>query len=480
MDELSLFYWRRVALIIGALTVAGCSLAPAERMPVPPIPPRYDAGAANAPEPALDAARVGWRDFFRDPRLQRLIEAALAHNRDLQVAVSRVDEVRAQYRIQRASELPRIDASGTVIRGDVPGNTPLIGGDDIKQHQLAILVPSYELDFWGRVANLRRAALAEYLATDEARRSFEISLIAQVADTYLLQRELDERIALATQTLRNREESLRIARRRYELGATSELALRQMQTLTGSTRADLAALHQDSDRNRHLMQQLVGEWPGALPPPRSLAGQGVVTTLGPGLPSDLLLNRPDLRADEARLRGANANIGAARAAFLPQITLTASYGTASAQLKDLFAAGTSSWLFVPRLTVPLFDYGERRANLDLAWARRHTVVAQYESDVQQAFREVRDGLTARKWLRLQVEALRYTVAAERARVRLARHQYDNGSVAFIEVLDAQRALFTEQQRLVQMRRAELTNAVDLYRALGGGRVERRLPTGANT
>ncbi|MGB7756218.1 MAG: TolC family protein [Salinisphaera sp.] len=228
------------------------------------------------------------------------------------------------------------------------------------------------------------------------------------------------------------------------------------------------------------MQQLVGQWPSGLPAPRQLGDQGIVTAIAPGLPSDLLLNRPDLRADEARLRGGNANIGAARAAFLPQITLTGSYGTASSQLSDLFAAGTTSWLFVPRLTLPLFDYGERRANLDLAWTRRHTAVTRYKSDVQQAFREVRDGLTVRKWLPLQVEALKYTVAAEHARVQLAGHQYDNGSVAFIEVLDAQRALFTEQQRLVQMRRAKLTNAVDLYRALGGGRVDNLMPTEAST
>ncbi|MGN8159400.1 efflux transporter outer membrane subunit [Salinisphaera sp. SWV1] len=454
---------------MAVVAVTGCSLAPRYTPPALPVPATYGDTVQRPPHEAEDdIAAIGWRVFFRDPRLQRLIEAALTHNSDLQIAVRRVEEVRAQYRIQRAATWPGLEAGGAAARGNLSDNSPLVGGSDVKQYQATIVVPVYELDFWGRVANLRRAALDEYLATDQARQAFRISLVAQIANAYLLQRELDERIVLAVQTLANRRESLRIARRRYELGATSELEFRQVQTLVGSTRVDLAALRQQRAQNHNLMQQLVGRWPQGLPAARRLADQAIVTGLKPGLPSDLLLDRPDLRADEARLRAANANIGAARAAFLPQITLTGSYGSASAELSDLFAAGTGSWLFVPRLTLPLFDYGKRRANLDLAHARENTAVAQYEADVQQALREVRDGLAARRWLRLQVEALKYTVAAQQARVELARRQYANGAVAFIEVLDAQRELFNERQRLVQVRRMELANAVDLYQALGGG------------
>lgn len=453
-------------LLLGAL-LCGCALAPEYERPDLPVPERFeDAGPATT----LDATALpGWRRFFPEPRLQALIAAALEHNRDLRVAVSRVAEARAQFRLQQAAELPEIDVSASAIRGELADRTaPLIGDTRIEQYSAALAVPAYELDFWGRIASLKRAALERYLATAEAQRAFALSLTAQVADAYLQGRELDERIELAQRTLASREESFRIAERRLALGDTSELQLRQAQSLLTSARAELAALQQARDRNRHALRQLVGTWPADLPDAKSLESQGIVGDLPPGLPAELLVRRPDLRAAEARLRAANADIGAARAAFLPQITLTGTYGTGSDELDGLFDAGTDSWLFVPRLSLPLFDHGRRRANLDLAAARRNTAVAEYEAAIQQAFREVRDALSSRYWIEARIAALRDTVAAQEARLRIAELSYENGAVAYLEVLDAQRQLFAVRQTLIEARRAALSNAVALYLALGGG------------
>lgn len=453
-------------LALGA-ALSGCSLAPEYEQPALPVPDNFGESASAT---AIDASTLpGWRSFFPEPRLQALIAAALEHNRDLRVAVSRVAEARAQFRLQQSTELPEIDVSASAIRGELPDRVaPLVGDTRIEQYSAALAVPAYELDFWGRVANLKRAALERYLATVEARRAFALSLTAQVAETYLQGRELAERIDLAQRTLRTREESFRIAEQRLALGETSELPLRQAQTLLTSARAELAALRQARDRNRHALRQLVGTWPADLPSAKPLESQGIVDELPPGLPAELLVRRPDLRAAEARLRAANADIGAARATFLPQITLTGTYGTGSDALDGLFEAGSDSWLFVPRLSLPLFDHGRRRANLDLAQARRNTAIAEYEAAIQQAFREVRDALSTRHWIEERIAALRDTVAAQEARLRIAELSYDNGAVAYLEVLDAQRQLFAVRQTLIEARRAALSNAVALYLALGGG------------
>jgi multidrug efflux system outer membrane protein len=319
------------------------------------------------------------------------------------------------------------------------------------------------------VRSLTTAALESYLATEEAQSAIVISLIAQVATTYLFERELDERIAIAQQTLTTREDSYRIAKRRYEVGYASKLDAAQAEALLNQARADQASLLRQRDQNHNALTLLVGI-PVVAPENRPLSQieQDFVRALSAGLPSDLLLNRPDVRAAEHRLKAANANIGAARAAFLPRIMLTGNLGTASVELGSLFGAGSSIWSYSPSLSLPLFDGGRNRANLDVAKARSNLAVADYERTIQGAFREVADALAERRWLTEQVFAQQTTLAAQTERASLAGLRYQNGAAPYLEVLDAERDRFAAEQALVQVRRALLSSMVNLYAALGGG------------
>ncbi|WP_211091442.1 efflux transporter outer membrane subunit [Pseudothauera rhizosphaerae] len=461
---------RFLSLLFG-LALAGCvgvSRPPAVSADLPQAFPAYDDAAG--PGPGGDGALPGWRSFFSDPGLVALIEAALAHNRDLRVVQAQVEEARALYGIQSAARLPEIDVNATGTRGRTPADLSLTGVATVAgQYRVGLALPAFEIDFWGRVRSLEQAALAQYLSTEEARTAFELSLVATVANSYLLARELDERIVLARRTLESREESLRIMRRRAEVGVSSDLEVRQVEGLLLATRGELATLERLRAQNEALLQQLAGH---ALPadPPGGLETQGLPEALPAGLPSALLARRPDLRAAEQRLRAAEANVGAARAAFFPNISLTGFAGTASAELDGLFRAGSGSWSFTPVLHLPLFDGGRLRANLDLAEARRNGAVAGYEADVQTAFREVAEALAAHHWLGRQVAAQGELVAAERERARLAELRYERGVSSYLDVLDAQRGLFAAEQALVQLRRARMSAMVDLYKTLGGGQL----------
>lgn len=446
------------------LALAACAGAPVVA-PAPDLPAHYpdtaDAGAA----PDLP----GWRALFADARLRALVEAALAHNRDLQVAVARVAEARAQFGIQEAASLPGIDLTAVGERGRTPADLSVTRAPQIaSQYRAGALMLAYEVDFWGRVRSLNAAALAQFLATDEARRAFTLSLVAQVAQAHLLALELDERIDLAGRALATREESFRIMRRRAEVGSSSDLELRQAESLLVSTRGEQAALERQRAQNAALIQQLTGHAGGALPAAASLDGQGLEAPLPAGLPAALLTRRPDIRAAEQRLVASHARVDAARAAFLPNITLTAFGGGASAELDGLFRGGASAWNFVPMLRMPLFDGGRTRAALNLAEAREEVAVADYERTVQDAFREVADALAARRWLAVQVAEQRNLVAAEADRARLAGLRFERGASSYLDVLDAQRALFSAEQALVQLRRAHMGSTVTLYKALGGG------------
>jgi multidrug efflux system outer membrane protein len=324
------------------------------------------------------------------------------------------------------------------------------------------------------VRNLTAAGLESYLATEEARRAVAISLVAQVANTYLLERELDEQIAIAQQTLTTREDSYRIAKRRYEVGYASKLDAAQAEALLNQARADRAALLLQRDQNRNTLTLLVGI-PIVAPDIRPLSRieRGFVREISAGLPSNLLLNRPDVLAAEHRLKAANANIGAARAAFFPRIMLTGNLGTASVDLSSLFGAGSAVWSYAPSLTLPIFDGGRNRANLNVSEARRNLAVADYERTIQGAFREVADALAERRWLTEQVVAQRATLAAQTERAGLARLRYQNGAAPYLEVLDAERDRFAAEQALVQVRRSLLSSSVNLYAALGGGGTRER-------
>ena len=453
----------QMALILG---LAGCA-APHSGSVAPSfsVPEHYAQHRLNATA-IKDMPR--WRDYFTDPVLQGLIEQALQHNHDLRIATLRVQEARAAYGIQSAEQLPMIGVQAGAARSRTPADLNLTQHRLISsQYQIGVGMASWELDFWGRVHSLSEAALQNYLATDEAQRAGSLMLVAQVADSYLELAELNQRIALAKRTIASREESYRIFSRRVALGATSRLNLTQIQTLLTQAQALGAQLEQLRETRLHALSLLIG---GAVPTAVAENQLQLSTQLGvldAGLPSALLTHRPDILAAEHRLRAASANVAAARAAFFPQISLTGSYGTASAELNGLFASGSHAWQFAPSISLPLFDHGRLKHNLNLNELRRDMAVATYEKAVQSAFKDVSDALTARYWLHQQVAIATTGLAAQTERARLSQLRYDSGAAAFLDVLDAQRDLLTAEQQLVQLHRAYLSSSVNLYAALGG-------------
>jgi multidrug efflux system outer membrane protein len=456
------------ALLAAALGAGCASMAPTVQLPAPPVAARYP-DVPTAAAGALEPSGLGWRDAFGDPALLALIDQALANSRDLRSATLRVAEAQATYGIQRADARPTLALSAEAARALTPGDLnvtrqPLTAG----QYQAGLGLAAWELDFWGRVRSLQDSALQSYLATDAARRALTLSLVAQVAQGWLELRELDERLALARAAVDSRNESLHIFKRRFEVGSASRLELAQVRTLASQAQALAAQLQQQRAARAHALVQLVGTPIELVAAARPLDDAAVVLPLAPGLPSELLARRPDIAAAEHRLRAANANIGAARAAFFPRIALTASFGTASAELAGLFDGGSRAWTFAPSLTLPLFDRGRREAGLTLAEVRRDLAVADYEKTIQAAFREVADALSAQRWLAEQTGIQREALQAQAERARLARLRYDAGATNFLEVLDAQRDLLAAEQQLVQTRRALLAARTTLYAALGGG------------
>jgi NodT family efflux transporter outer membrane factor (OMF) lipoprotein len=456
----------RAAAPLLALALTGCTLAPTYERPAMPVP---DAWPADAPDKTpAQAQPMPWRDYFPDKQLQALIDQALRNNRDLRIAAQRVEQARATYGIRRADLFPAVSGSAAYGRLRMPGGLLSSSAQVTSFYDVSLLETSWELDFWGRVRNLKDAALEDFLASDESRRAATISLIAQVANGYLALREYDERIALTRETIATRAESLRIFRRRFQVGAISRLDLAQTEILLQQAQTLEAQLEQSRAAQAHALDLLVGAPAAWQPAAQPLDDASVRGELGAGLPSSLLENRPDIVAAEHTLRGANANIGAARAAFFPRIALTTSFGTSSTAFHELFESGSGAWAFVPNLSLPIFDAGRNISNLDLAKARHAEAVAQYEKTIEAAFRDVADALSAREWLANQVQLARETLASQSERARLARLRYDNGATPFLEVLDAQRDLLSAQQQLIQTRRALLSSRVALYAALGGG------------
>ena len=454
------------ALAAATLVLTGCaSMAPPFETPALPVPAHYAMPGADTGTPA---ATTGWRDYFTDPRLQALIAQALENNRDLRTTALRVQEARAAYGIQRADMLPTLGAQAGMDRSRVPADLnltrqPLLG----SQYQAGVGLASWEIDFWGRVRSLNDAALQNYLASDAARRAVTLGLIAQVAQSELALRELEERLLLAHQAIASRKESLRIFQRRVDVGSASRLNLTQVQTLLSQAEALGAQLEQARAQQANALALLVGAPVGPTPATVRLDTLQM-PPLRVGLPSDLLAQRPDIMAAEHQLRAAQAQIGAARAAFFPRVALTGSLGTASAELGGLFDSGSQAWTFSPTISVPLFNGGRLRNNLNLTEVRRDIAVANYEKTVQGAFRDVSDALVARQLLARQLAIAQDARAAQSERARLSQLRYDHGAAAFLEVLDAQRDLLVADQQVVQLRRALLSSQVSLYAALGGG------------
>ena len=415
------------------------------------------------------SADIGWQKFFADPRLRKLVETSLANNRDLRIATLNVEQARAQYAISRSELFPPVNAfaSGERRRGlGAPGtNSSAI---TTGSYDVSVGLVSYELDLFGRVRSLNSAALETYFATDAARVGAQIALVAQIANQYLAECALQEQIVLAQQTYDGMNQAYDLMKKRFDTGTVSELDLSSMEIQRQTAKADLATFQQRKQEiNNSLTFLAGGSLPSSLPNGRSL-DEVVVAEVKAGISSDLLYRRPDIREAEYQLRAANANIGAARAAFFPSVTLTATGGTASRSLSQLFASGTASWLFAPDVNIPIFDGGRNKANLESAEIGKKLGIANYEKSIQTGFREVADSLAARSGLAERISATEALVAAQQKRTNLATARYDKGVDSYFEVLNATLDLFNARQRLIQLRLARAVNSVELYKALGGG------------
>ncbi|WP_293605087.1 efflux transporter outer membrane subunit [Polaromonas sp. UBA4122] len=460
------------ALVSAASLLAGCSMIPVYERPAVPVAASYPANpgaAAAAVDDAVAplAADVAWQDFFADEKLRHLIELALANNRDLRVAVLNIEQTRAQYQIRRADQFPSVNG---VLSGS---RTPSGNGGITSLYNVGLAVTAYELDFFGRVSSLKEAALSQYLATGEARKTAQISLIAAVANTYLSVLADEELLDLTRQTLATREDSMKLSKLRFDNGVVSELDYRQAESLAEAARVAYAQQQRQRalDENALILlvgQPLAGELPTAAGQATPLAQARPMADVPAGLPSDLLTHRPDIRQAEQLLLASNANIGAARAAFFPRIALTVGAGSASSHLSGLLKDGSWGWTLAPQLVLPIFDAGRNLAGLDSAKAGRDIAIAQYEKAIQTAFREVADALATRATLGDQLRAQQAQANAEAVRFKLSDLRYQNGIASTLDVLDAQRALFSAQQAVVQTRLAQLQSQVTLYKTLGGG------------
>jgi len=455
---------KQSTLIILLAALGGCSLAPIYQRPAAPVAAVWpDSAKSPDTRPMPD-----WQAYFPDPRLQALIAAALENNRDLRIATARIAEARALYGIVQADRLPNVNLNAQRSASLSPASTSFTGKPfQAQRYDVNVGLVSFELDFWGRVASLNAAAKANFLATEAAQRAFRLSLIADVASAYLSLLELQERSQLAESTTRGRAEMRALIGKRRDAGVSGDLDALQAEGAYQAASAEQANLQRQRAAAENLLVMLVGKIPAEMPAGRSLAGQDIPDDLLAGVPSDVLLQRPDVLSAEQRLIASNANIGAARAAFLPRISLTGAFGTASRQLSGLFGAGSDAWNFQPALTLPLFDAGRNAANGDVAEARRVIAVAEYEKTIQLAFREVADLLAARAALNAQLVAQQANTQAQNQRLKLVEARYRAGIANHLELLDAERDAYAAAQGELQVRRAKLAAATQLYKALAG-------------
>lgn len=470
---------RSFVMLTLVTALAGCSLAPTYERPEAPVSVAYPSGAAYAQQSQpntstpTSVADIGWRDFYSDPLLQNLITMALDANRDLRIAALNVEEARAQYRIQRSDVLPTVGvgADGSVQR--LPADLSSTGSSNINRSYQVGAAASWELDIFGRLRSLSDQALETYLAQDETRIGLQLALISETAGAYLTLRSDQELLALTKSTLASQQDSYDLTKQSYDAGVATELDLSQAEVSLRTAQRDLAQYTRRIAQDRNALVLLVGQPLSAdivvqLDQATTLPDGIGPPSLPAGLPSDLLTRRPDIRAAEHQLRGANAYIGAARAAFFPTISLTGSAGTASSSLGGLFDAGSGAWSFAPTISIPIFAGGSLQAGLDVANVRKSIQVANYERTIQTAFREVSDALAGQGTLETQIVAQQQLVAAYQRAYDLSRQRFDQGVDGYLSVLDSQRSLFSAQQVLVETRLLRLNNLVSLYRVLGGG------------
>lgn len=453
--------------------LAGCvNLAPEHQRPEAPVAPQWPQGPGTEAADAKAATELQWQQFFRDERLKQLIDLALKNNRDLRMALLNVDVARAQANVTAANRWPTVNAGLSASRA--PQATS--NGDTriVNAYQAGLQITSFEIDLFSRVKNQSASAFAQYLATGEAARSAQISLVAGVASAYLAVQADEELLALTRQTLATREDSLKLMQLKFDNGAASNLDLSTAKSSYESARATLAQAERTRQQDLNALTLLVGQnVPASLPESRPLSDQTMGALLA-GMPSEVLVRRPDVRQAEQQLVSAEANIGVARAAYFPSITLTSSVGTASSALKDLFSQ--SAWSIAGSALMPIFDAGRVRNNVDAAKANREIAIAQYEKVVQTAFKEVSDALAGRATLDEQLRAQDAQAQAEATRLELVDLSFRNGAASSLDLLDAQRATFAAQQLALQVRLAQLQNQVQLYKVLGGGIDASRQPS----
>lgn len=470
-----------ITLLAGTAMLAGCNLAPKYERPGGAIPVTLPQGGVYpaAPTDAVDVSRIGWRDFFLDTRLRQVIETGLANNRDLRIAAGNVLQARAQYRVQRSDLLPTINAGGTATYTNnaasaVQGAGTGVGAgtgtsQDISIYQATVGFSAFELDLFGRVRNLSRAAQEQVFASEEAQRSARISLIAEIATAWVTMAADQEQLRLSRQTLGTFEETLRLTRAQFRVGIGSELEVRQADTNYQSAVSDIAALETTVALDQNALNLLVGTTVPQDQLPVGLPGEPATRDALPSdVSSDVLLRRPDVLQAEHQLIAENANIGAARAAFFPTISLTGTLGTLSTGLSGLFKSGTYSYTASPGVSLPLFDFGARTGNLQYAKASQQVAVATYEKAIQTAFREVSDALAQRGKIGDQVGAQNSRAESAQVAAKLSDARFRAGVDSFLTTLDAQRTAYAAQQQLVATRLTQAGNLVELYRSLGGG------------
>lgn len=460
------------AFLLAALT--GCvSMAPRYRVPAQPTPGRWPEGPSYPPmteaKPGKPASDVAWQDFYVDGRLRKVLEFALSNNRDLRIATLNTEKIRAYYKIQRAELLPTINAVAAGNRQRLPASVSSTGQSMVaEQDAVSLGVSAWELDFFGRVRSLKNRALEQYLASTQARTNAQITLLAEVANLYVTLAADQDGLALARETLKSQEASYQLLQKRFEVGASSEIDARRAQVGVESARGDVAGFTRTVAMDKNALNLLVGATVPAEWMPETLGSVAPLQDFTPSLASNVLMGRPDIRMAENQLKAANANIGAARAAFFPRISLTTSFGTMGNELSGLFKSGSNAWTFSPQIVLPLFDTGANLANLKAAKTDRDISVAQYEKTIQVAFREVADALAQRGTLDEQLAAQEALTGTLKTTFRLATARYTAGIDGYLGVLDAQRSLYGAQQGLLVLRRARSGNLISLYKVLGGG------------
>ena len=461
------------------ICLTGCTMIPEYTRPEAPVPVAWPSGPAYKETPSTPGgpvtADLQWRQFFTDERLQKIIDTALKNNRDLRLAALNVERARALYRIQRAELLPTMETGVTASKRDVliSGTTGLV---TLKEVDVNLGITSWEVDFFGRIRSLGKKALEEYFATEQARRSAQILLVSEVANAYLTLAADRENLQLAQSTLESQQAAYKLIRRRSEVGLAPELDLSQVQTRVDAARVDVAQYTGQVAQDENALNLLAGSLVPAPLLPQELTVVKPLPEVSPGMSSAVLLRRPDILQAENLLKAANANIGAARAAFFPRISLTSAIGSASGDLSGLFKSGSFMWNYAPQIVLPIFDARTWSA-LKVTKVDKEIAVAQYEKAIQAAFQEVADTLATRGTVGDQMEAQQSLVDATAKTYRLSTLRYEKGIDIYLNVLDAQRSLYSAQQGLIAIRLAKLSNQVRFYAVLGGGSDSNTSPEG---